>query len=288
MLAGQPLELRRIPFSDVPKLKGLEFDPRVQFEPELANFAIDALKPHIAGPAFGCIENGRVSKANHFHVFIVPGACELDASNGVTPDDQLPQRAAYLGKNPPLNFENALAYLNVKRSRAGGRVADRYFGFNLGNARTRLVTLAMIEAALGYSLAKPQTAQPSEVKAVDEELSPDEFYQLLKSMPMLRDVTLEAFKQVANLYCGWTEGHYDGVPLRLQGKNYPDLGRCLGTYFEPRTWLSPGEVADLVDIAVAFGLDSNTSKAVKGRRRQTGHVGRIASPPARHLCKLGT
>jgi hypothetical protein len=32
VIAGQPLELRRIPFSAIPELKKLEFDPIVQFE----------------------------------------------------------------------------------------------------------------------------------------------------------------------------------------------------------------------------------------------------------------
>jgi hypothetical protein len=270
VLAGQPLELRRIPFNVIPELKGLEFDPSVQFEPELVKFANDALKPFVEGPAFGCIENGRVSKANHFHIFAAPGACKLGASNGVTPDSRLLQKSAYLGKNPPWNFENALAYLDAKRALAGGDIPSRYFTFNLGNARTRLVTLEMIEAAIGYSLAKPEAIPQLKVEAAA--VSPAAAQaSVMASLPQLQGATLREAEQVTELYLRWSEGHCDGLLLKLPGRTYLDLGQTLSHDYA-RKKLFPGEVANLVDIALALGLDSNTSKAVDSRRKQTGHV----------------
>lgn len=154
VIAGKPLERRRIPFSAVLGLEGLESDVELQFTPELIKFATDALKPHIGSPAFGCIENGRLSKANHFHVFVAPGSCKLGVSNGVIPDEQLPQAAAYLGKGPCWDFETALTYLKAKRARPGCDVPSRYFQYNLGNKRSRPITLEMIEEALERTLKR--------------------------------------------------------------------------------------------------------------------------------------
>jgi hypothetical protein len=247
--------------------------------------ATDALKAHIVGPAFSCIENGRVSKGNHFHLFVTPGSCTLGASNGTVPDEQLPQRAGYLGKGPCWNFETALAYLMVKRALPGKRVADRFFHFNLGNQRTRPVTLAIIEEALGYSLAKPN---PVEALAVSTQASlPHEQAQALASLPILGEATLQESEQVVRLHRAWSEGRYDGVPLKLQGRSYPDLGGTLETYFVGRTWLRAGEVADLVEIATTFGIIANTAKPTMSKRNQTGHVRPYSSRPHEKPCQTG-
>lgn len=252
VIAGRPLELRCIPFSAIPELKELEYDPFVQFEPGLDKLATDALKKHITGPALGCIENGRVNKANHFHVFVVPGSCKLGSSSGVIPDKQLPQAAAYLGKAPHWDFETALAYLTVRQSLLGKRVASRYFNFNLGNQRTRPITLAMIEEALGYSLAKPEAVEvPAVLVDVPSAVEP---MQALADLPILRGATVQESEQVINLHRAWAEGRYDGLPLKLPGRSCTDLGRTLAYYFGARKRLFPAEVTDLVEIASALGL----------------------------------
>lgn len=285
VLAGRPLELRRVPFSAVPGLENLELDPRVQFDPELVRFAINALKPFVDGPASGCIEIGRVSKANHFHIFAAPGACKLGVSNGVIPDDQLLQKAAYLGKAPPWNSENALAYLNAKRALAGKDVPSRYLTCHLGNSKTRLVTLAMIEEALGYSLAKPEATPEPKVEAAAV-LPAAAQASVMALLPQMQGATPQEAELVAELYLGWSEGRYNGLSLKLQGRTYPDLGQSL-SYDYARKKLFPGEVANLVDIALALGLSSNTSKAVKSRRSHTGHVRPYSSPHKRPSFQTG-
>lgn len=263
VLTGRSLELRCVPLSAVPRLESLGLDPRVQSDPELVRLAINALMPFVDGPAFGCIEIGPVSKANHFHIFAAPEACRLGLSNGVIPNDQLPQKAAYLGKAPPWNFENALAYLNVKRALNGKDVPSRYFKFNIGNARTRLITLTMIEEALGYSLAKPEATPEPKVEAAAG-LPAAAQASVMALLPQLQGATLQEAELVAELYLRRSEERCESLLIKLPGRIYTDLGQSLSHDYA-RKKLFPGKVANLVDIALALGSDSNTSKAVKSR-----------------------
>jgi hypothetical protein len=270
VIAGKPLELRRIRFSAVPGLEGFESDVGLQFTPELIKFATDALKPHIDGPVFSCIENGRLGKANHFHVFVAPGSCEVGVSNGVISDERLPQAAAYLGKGPCWNFETALAYLKAKRARPGSNVPSRYFHLNLGNKRSRLITLEMIEEALGYSLAKPEAVETPAARLGVPPLEKQP--QALASLLTRAGATLEESQQVVLLYRAYSEGLCDGVALKLKGRFSPDLAKTLKAYFDNRTWLSSGEVGDLAEFATALNLSLNVPKLVRSQRKQTRHV----------------
>jgi hypothetical protein len=270
VIAGKPLELRRIPFSAVLGLEGLESDLSLQFTPELVKFAVGTLKPHIGGPAFGCVENGRLSKTNHFHVFVAPGSCELGVSNGVISDERLPQAAAYLGKGPCWNFETALAYLKAKRARPGCDVPSRYFQYNLGNKRSRPITLEMIEEALGYSLAKPEAVETPAARLGVPSLGKQP--QALASLLTRAGATPEESQQVVWLYRAYSEGICDGVALKLKGRFSPDLAKTLKAYFDNRTWLSSGEVGDLAEFATALNLSLNVPKLVRSQRKQTRHV----------------
>lgn len=152
---GEPLELRRVGYDELPELASLAGDIFAQFEPDLVKLAYDALTRYVDGPLWGVIERGRVSYANHFHTLVKAGTCKLGVSCGVIQDAKLLERVAYLCKAPEWQLENVVGYLSVKQAYPGKPVGSRYCHRGLGNYRPSLAT---IEQALGFGLSKPVQA----------------------------------------------------------------------------------------------------------------------------------
>ena len=89
----------------------------------------------------------------------------------------------------------------------------------------------------------PQTGQaaPETTKPLGHTLLPQP-----QTPPQINGIPAE----VTELHRRFRAGDLKGVPLKLQGRNYPDLAQTLGTYFG-KDRLSAGERADLLDIAQA-------------------------------------
>lgn len=158
---GEPLELRRINFTEIPELESLNADIFAQFESGLIRIAFDALTGYVNGPVWSVIEKGRVNLENHFHVLIKPGSCKIGVNCGVIRDADLLEKLAYLCKTPEWQLENVVGYLSVKQAYPSKPVARRYSCRGIGSFAVDLVTL---EAILGFSLSKPKDAQVQEKK----------------------------------------------------------------------------------------------------------------------------
>jgi hypothetical protein len=151
ILASKPLERSIISFSVLPKVRKFEYDPDAQFHQQIPDWVReDLIKFFVKGPFIAFIERGEKGK-NHVNVLHKQGGCKRGARKTLS-DDELFKTAAYFGKKPLWNDENALAYL--RSASINKSVARRVIRHGLGDSRTQKITVSEIEEIVGMSLLK--------------------------------------------------------------------------------------------------------------------------------------